>query len=422
MLRIKNKQKLTSPPPASPPGLKMDRIQLINLFITKRGYKRYLEIGCFEDHCFRQINAEVKVGVDPVSGGTVRATSDEFFKGAIERQEKFDIIFIDGLHHHDQVYRDVENSLACLADGGAILMHDCLPPDRNHETAASGEIQLCGTVWRAFVKFRERPDLDAIVADCDYGVGLIRKVPNPLPLAPTKPMDALTYDDFVAHRAEWMRPVHPTVFAIVADRPWHPLQIAVLVIGKNDEDIATFKAKNPHVENEARMVYVSNPGRKLGGTAAIANPFLDAATEDVVGVVHADTVFGEGSLRVFARAAVDHNAVVGIVGRKQPDPDQPFSGYVWCSEGGGYVSTLDSCSLFFRRSLGFRYDGATFDDFHCVSEDICLQAASRGIPSFVPSANASHLGGGGNADWDQQFWAYRAKLVQKYPGITFHTI
>ena len=36
-----------------------------------------------------------KIGVDPVSGGNLRMTSDHFFK---ENKEKFDLIFIDGLH------------------------------------------------------------------------------------------------------------------------------------------------------------------------------------------------------------------------------------------------------------------------------------------------------------------------------------
>ena len=193
----------------------MDRMQAINLFIERRGYKRYLEIGCLANTCFDAIQAESKVGVDPVSGGTVRKTSDVFFAEAIAAGERFDLIFIDGLHHHDQVYRDVENSLACLSDGGAILMHDCLPPDRNYETAS-----FCWTTWRAFVMFRKRLDLDAIVGDFDFGVGLIRKVRNPVPLALDKSMDDLSYDDFVANRESWMRPVGPGVFQSLADRPW----------------------------------------------------------------------------------------------------------------------------------------------------------------------------------------------------------
>lgn len=405
----------------------MDRIQLINMLIERRGYKRYLEIGCFADTCFAQVRADVKVGVDPASGGTVRKTSDDFFKDLV-REEFFDIVFIDGLHHHDQVYRDVENSLAHLSPGGAILLHDCLPPDRYHETdPATGGIQFCGTVWRAFVQFRKRVDLDAIVGDFDYGVGLIRKVKNPVPLLLNKTMEELCYEDFAANRAAWMRPVGPTVLSDLAGKGWLSPSLALLVIGKSDEEIQWFKTQSPHVEAEARVVFVSNPKMKYGGTAAIANPFLDIATEDVSGVVHADTTFAPGALQIFARAAIERNCVTGIVGRTAPNPDDRFSGYVWCHVGGGDVSTLDSCSIFFPRSHGFRFDGETFDSFHCVVEDICLQARLRKIPSFVPSAQAGHVGAGGGDNtkaetWSDQFWQYRAKLVAKYPGVEFHTI
>jgi hypothetical protein len=401
----------------------MDRIQLINLLIERRGYKRYLEIGCFADECFNQVRAESKVGVDPVSGGTIRKTSDAFFESAIAAGEHFDIIFIDGLHHHDQVYRDVENSLMCLSEGGAILLHDCLPPDHHHEMdPVTNEITLCGTVWRAFVQFRKRLDLDAIVGDFDYGVGLIRKVQNPVPLVLNKTMDELCYEDLVANREAWMRPVGPAVFQIISAKSWKPPSIAVLVIGSSDEELDTFKNQSPHVNQEARVVYVANPKMRYGGMAAIANPFFDTATEDVVGVVHADTSFGPGALRIFAREAVDRNCVTGIVGRSVPDPNDRFSGYVWCHAGGGTVSTLDSCSIFFQRTHGFRFDGVLFDSFHCVVEDICLQAHLEKIPAFVPAAQANHKGKSDAGPWMDQFWKYRERLVAKYPGVVFYTV
>jgi len=198
--------------------------------------------------------------------------------------------------------------------------------------------------------------------------------------------------------------------------------IALLVIGKSDEEIQWFKDQSPHVEREARMVYIANPKMRFGGMAAIANPFFDAATEDVVGVVHADTIFALGALQIFASTAVDHNCVSGIVGRCAPDPNERFSGYVWCHVGGGPVSTLDSCSIFFQRSQNLRFDGETFDSFHCVVEDICLQAQLRGISAKVPAAQAGHASAASNPQWAAQFWEYRAKLTAKYPGVVFHTV
>ena len=46
-------------------------------------------------------------------------TSDEFFKN---NKDQFDLIFIDGLHHYNQVKKDIINSVEVLKDGGIILM------------------------------------------------------------------------------------------------------------------------------------------------------------------------------------------------------------------------------------------------------------------------------------------------------------
>ena len=48
--------------------------------INKQNYKSYLEIGCDNDENFSRISIENKIGVDPSKGGTLRMTSDEFFK------------------------------------------------------------------------------------------------------------------------------------------------------------------------------------------------------------------------------------------------------------------------------------------------------------------------------------------------------
>ena len=55
------------------------RLDIIEHFIKKNNYKSYLEIGCCKNEVFSKINIK-KVGVDPNSGGTVRLTSDNFFK------------------------------------------------------------------------------------------------------------------------------------------------------------------------------------------------------------------------------------------------------------------------------------------------------------------------------------------------------
>ena len=55
------------------------RIEIIQKIINKHHYKTYLEIGCDNDENFSRILIEKKIGVDPLKGGTLRMTSDEFF-------------------------------------------------------------------------------------------------------------------------------------------------------------------------------------------------------------------------------------------------------------------------------------------------------------------------------------------------------
>ena len=92
--------------------------------IDLKNYNYYLEIGCFKDDVFSNIIINNKVGVDPISGGNVRSTSDVFFKN---NKKNFDIIFIDGLHHYKQVKKDIENSLLFLNEHGIVVLHDTLP-------------------------------------------------------------------------------------------------------------------------------------------------------------------------------------------------------------------------------------------------------------------------------------------------------
>ena len=178
------------------------RVEFLAAVARGRGSARYLEIGVQDrTQCFDHIPAARKWGVDPNGGGaTHRQTSDAFF-ASIPKEEAFDLIFIDGDHHHDQVCRDIDNSLRHLAPGGVLVMHDCLPLTRGHENPA-----LCYTAWRAFAKLRERPDVEAFCGDFDHGVGVARRAKNTAPIRLPRVLNALTYDDFLTHRTAWFRP------------------------------------------------------------------------------------------------------------------------------------------------------------------------------------------------------------------------
>ena len=152
-----------------------DRWKFINELITKNNYQNYLEIGCSTDACFRNIAAPNKVGVDPFSGGTHRMTSDEFFKN---NKEKFDIIFIDGLHQYAQVKLDIVNSLAALSENGVIILHDCLPLNYYAQLPFPSGGDWNGDTWKAFIEARTWPSADSALCLIDHGLGIIKNRQN----------------------------------------------------------------------------------------------------------------------------------------------------------------------------------------------------------------------------------------------------
>ena len=154
---------------------KKSRLDIVQNIIKKKNYKKYLEIGCFDDELFNYINCEEKVGVDPVSGGTIRKTSDQFFS---DNNDYFDCIFIDGLHEYKQVRKDILNSLKFLNQGGLILLHDCLPNNYFEQAIPRCQWTWNGDVWKAIVESRKSKDIDVYTCYADYGIGVIIKRPN----------------------------------------------------------------------------------------------------------------------------------------------------------------------------------------------------------------------------------------------------
>ena len=154
---------------------KKSRLDIVQNIINKKNYKKYLEIGCFDNELFNYINCEKKVGVDPVSGGTIRKTSDQFFS---DNNDYFDCIFIDGLHEYKQVRKDILNSLKFLNQGGLILLHDCLPNNYFEQAIPRCQWTWNGDVWKAIVETRKSKDIDVYTCNADYGIGVIIKRPN----------------------------------------------------------------------------------------------------------------------------------------------------------------------------------------------------------------------------------------------------
>lgn len=136
-----------------------NRHQIINS-LTKPIHK-YLEIGIEYGYTFSNTHFLYKVGIDPLpkyisrnnqldSGKfeeIIKLTSDEYFNSinltndnsdndSIDSDDCIDIyevIFIDGMHHCENILRDFNNSMKILKKDGIIFIDDCIPLNYNEQ-------------------------------------------------------------------------------------------------------------------------------------------------------------------------------------------------------------------------------------------------------------------------------------------------
>jgi len=180
----------------------MNRTQIIQAYIDKYKYKSFLEIGVCDGINQKLIKCKSKTGVDPdpidKQATSHIMTSDEFFK---QNKETYDIVFVDGLHHAEQVYKDIINSLDVLNEGGTIVCHDMAPIEEVHQRVPRETRIWNGDCWKAWVQLRtERNDLDMFVVDTDWGCGVIRKGKQ----TKLKIVEPFTFENLQINRKKWL--------------------------------------------------------------------------------------------------------------------------------------------------------------------------------------------------------------------------
>ncbi len=200
----------------------MMRHHVVRDLIERFNYKSYLEIGISVGRTWNCVVCEKKVGVEPnpqIDDDRIFiGTSDEFFArqhiGSMDydfpaQEERFDLIFIDGLHLADQANRDIENAMDRLNPNGAIVVHDCNPPTEAHGAPRpmiwreAGHSVWCGTVWQGWVGWRMRNQhIFSCTVNCDFGVGII--MPSAQQMPSVEPIEVfpypLTWEYFDANR------------------------------------------------------------------------------------------------------------------------------------------------------------------------------------------------------------------------------
>lgn len=158
----------------------MHRFEIINTFIRNNNFLNYLEIGVFKGQNIREIIAKHKDGVDPTTelGSSIPEinypiTSDEFFELIKGHDIKYDIIFIDGLHHSDQVNKDIDNALNHLVNNGIIVIHDCNPEKEEYTLVPRKTGIWHGDVYKSALYFRQKYPHKFITVNTDCGCGII---------------------------------------------------------------------------------------------------------------------------------------------------------------------------------------------------------------------------------------------------------
>ena len=152
----------------------------------------YLEVGTFTGRSLSKVDCNF-VAVDPkfrlkaplshpsaTQMHLFQQTSDDFFaSGFAERNDiRFDLAFLDGLHHYEVLLRDFINAEKLMSKDGVIALHDCCPS--SVEMTAREQIQgaWTGDVWKTLlILLRNRPDLDIhVAAAAPTGLVVIRNL------------------------------------------------------------------------------------------------------------------------------------------------------------------------------------------------------------------------------------------------------
>ncbi len=196
------------------------RVAIVQAALDRFSKPSYLEIGVHTGVLFLHLRAHRKLGVDPdpkvprwkrlahpntaIRGRLLAQTSDEFF-AALDPGERFDVVFVDGLHLHEQALRDIENAVRYLSADGVVFVHDCNPADAvsaGRDPEATAGAGWCGDVWKAIAHLRShRGDLRIETLDTDNGIAVVRRGPNPKATGELS-VDALAYEDLATRRVE----------------------------------------------------------------------------------------------------------------------------------------------------------------------------------------------------------------------------
>jgi len=187
---VKTSPHSTSPTNKRPPDVhrSVKKFNVVNALIRRHGYRNYLEIctpltgmtfhRVDKTHLHRSHRLMYRCPPDFSDGNGITFRSNSEKTEGLSPQASYDIMFIDSWHTYECSMRDLREGFSKLSPGGALVMHDCFPANREQTSVAPPVPwgRWNGLTYCAYFDFiLSEPGLTAYMVETDCGCAVIKK-------------------------------------------------------------------------------------------------------------------------------------------------------------------------------------------------------------------------------------------------------
>lgn len=169
-----------------PPFETFDHIALLEFFARWIRPERYLELGVrdgrnfnrIQPHCKLAISVDIApVPIDQIPNIEIhQMTTEVYLENARNENLKFDMVFIDADHSHEQSYKDFLNVKDLVVEDGFIFFHDTYPYDESMLDPT-----VCNDCYKTPIKVKElhSDEFEVVTLPFNPGVTICKKIhPN----------------------------------------------------------------------------------------------------------------------------------------------------------------------------------------------------------------------------------------------------
>lgn len=173
----------------------MKKSDIINLLGAKYGFVSHLEISTPDTgfqyalvdraqyaRCERAVYAiadEDAPADQDITYRTSQRTSCDLVD-ALSAEPPFDLVFVDPHHTYENSFEDIVGGFSLVRQGGALVIHDCNPPNAQVAAPDFTPGEWCGVTYWAYIDFvLGRAGITYYTVDTDYGCGVVFKQPGP---------------------------------------------------------------------------------------------------------------------------------------------------------------------------------------------------------------------------------------------------